>query len=388
MEIIVFPTQKMSYSVLSPSSNQLYKKFIYQSKSEALAMINKSKIAQKEWKKSLLVDRQRILSKFIENFAADKAGIATELAYSVGKPLYQGENEVVGFISRGAKLIEKSTDYLAPIVVERNSKFERFTQREPLGVTLIIIAWNYPLLLIASGIIPGLLAGNSVILKLAPQNFGLGTRLIEAMKAAGMPRDVFQVLQADLDVVGECIQHKDISYVQFTGSVRGGNEVNKLANARIVHTAFEMGGKDPAYVREDADPMTVAQNLIDGAMYNSGQSCCAVERIYVHEKVYDSFVQHAVEAARSYKVSDPLDSSKGYLGPVISSGAANNIREQVKEAVVKGAKCLIDESLFPLAQPGSAYVAPQILVNVDHSMKIMQEETFGPVVGIMKVIYL
>ncbi|KAJ3361832.1 hypothetical protein HDU91_003718 [Kappamyces sp. JEL0680] len=200
-----------------------------------------------------------------------------------------------------------------------------------------------------------------------------------------MPKNVFQVVYVDHPTAETILKHPLVNYVHFTGSVRGGKTVNQIvASASIAGVGLELGGKDPAYVRHDADPINAAENLIDGAMYNSGQSCCAIERIYVHEKVYDEFVAHAVATAKKYILGSPLD-PKSNLGPVVRLEAAQSIRAQIKDALAKGAVAHIDASLFPLDRPDSCFVAPQVLTNVNHSMKVMSEETFGPVVGIMKV---
>jgi acyl-CoA reductase-like NAD-dependent aldehyde dehydrogenase len=281
-------------------------------------------------------------------------------------------------------LISIAEQSLQDTVIEDTLEFSRFMTREPLGVVLIIAAWNYPYLVSVNGVVPALLAGNTVILKQAPQTFPVAHRFAKAIQKAGFPPNVFQVLEADHSTCEHVITHPDVGYIHFTGSVRGGAAVNQLAQTRFVGVGLELGGKDPAYVCEDADPKHCAEQLVDGAMYNSGQSCCAIERIYVHEKVYDAFVEHAVQVAKGYVLGPPMD-PKSNIGPVININAANQIRAQIKDAIEKGAKPLLDDSLFPLAKPGTAYVAPQLFVNVNHDMKLMKDETFGPVVGIMKV---
>ena len=262
--------------------------------------------------------------------------------------------------------------------------------REPLGVVFIIAAWNFPYLVSVNGVVPAILAGNSVILKQAPQTFLCADRFQAAFDKAGLPKGVFQALHIDHDTAQPLLQSPLVNYVHFTGSVRGGAAVQKLVSASSTSFAgvgLELGGKDPAYVRADADPVFTAEQLVDGAMYNSGQSCCAVERIYVHEAVYDAFVAHAVKTARAYILGDPVNDPKTNLGPVISIHQANSIRAQLKDAKEKGAVLHIDEATeFPIAKAGSAFVAPQILTNVNHGMLVMSEETFGPVVGIMKVL--
>jgi len=237
-----------------------------------------------------------------------------------------------------------------------------------------------------NSVLPAIIAGNSVILKPSPQTPLTAERLQEAFKAALLPDDVLQVAHLSTQGVSTIVKDPRVDFISFTGSVKNGKTIAKVAvqSENFPGVALELGGKDPAYVRADADlPYAIAE-LVDGAFFNSGQSCCAVERIYVHESVYDRFVQEYVEIVKKYKLGDPTDENTN-LGPVVSIASAERIRTQVHDAIKAGAKALVPESLFSIAEAGSTYVAPQVLVDVNHSMHIMMEETFGPVVGIMKV---
>ncbi|KAJ3211501.1 hypothetical protein HDU67_004488 [Dinochytrium kinnereticum] len=351
---------------------------------EAQPVLAAASTAFEGWRATPLERRIELCRGLVERFLAGREEVARELAALIGRPLKHCHNELNGFEERATHLLSIATQSLADTPLPPKPGFTRFIRREPHGPILIISAWNYPYLITVNGVLPALLAGNTVILKQAPQTLLCAERIVKAGTEAGLPEGVLQFLHADHGVFEGVIGDRRIRFVQFTGSGRGGREVGKVLAGRCVGLGLELGGKDPTYVREDADPTHAAENLIDGAMYNSGQSCCAVERIYVHEKVYDRFVEEAVRVASEYRLGMPFD-PETTLGPVVGVRNAEMIREHVKEAVEKGAKALVDPSLFPVAQPGTAFVAPQVLVDVDHTMKIMREETFGPVVGVMKV---
>lgn len=287
-----------SFNIISPGDSSVYKICDYQTKEQALMAIENAKVAQKSWKKTTVTQRQELVTKFVDSLVADKEEISKELALLIGRPFKQNKNEVNGFETRARHLIKTSLNALRDIEIEDSPDFKKFMTREPLGVVLIIAAWNYPYLVSVNGVIPAILAGNAVILKQAPQTFPVADRFLKHFEKAGLPKHVFQVLQADLKEVAEVIKSPDVNYIHFTGSFRGGSQVRKLASDRFCGEGFELGGNDPAYVREDCDVLNAAENLVDGAMYNSGQSCCGIERIYVHEKVYDQFIDHAVKIAK------------------------------------------------------------------------------------------
>jgi acyl-CoA reductase-like NAD-dependent aldehyde dehydrogenase len=235
-----------------------------------------------------------------------------------------------------------------------------------------------------NAVVPAILAGNAVVLKMAQQTPLVAERYAEAFSAAGLPDGVFQFLHLDHAQVDRVIRDERIGFVAFTGSVGGGHAVQRAAGERFIATGLELGGKDPAYVRADAALDAAVENLVDGAFFNAGQSCCAVERIYVHRNLFDRFVDGFVALAREYRLGDPLERATT-LGPMVRTEAAESVRGQVREAVLAGAKTLIDSKNFPESRDGTPYLAPQVLVDVDHRMRIMTEETFGPAVGIMRV---
>jgi acyl-CoA reductase-like NAD-dependent aldehyde dehydrogenase len=273
---------------------------------------------------------------------------------------------------------------LADLAVEPKAGFTRFIRLEPLGVVFVIAPWNYPFLTAVNAVVPALLAGNAVVLKHSHQTPLAAERFASALEKAGLPKHVFQALHMGHEETELVVAGGAVDFVAFTGSVPGGAAVQRAASRRFIGIGLELGGKDPAYVRADADLGHAVENLVDGAFFNSGQSCCAIERIYVHADIYDRFVEGFVALTAQYKLGDPTDAATT-LGPMVRAAAADHVRGQIEEAIAKGAKPLLDERSFPQSKPGTPYLAPQVLVNVDHSMQVMTEESFGPVIGIQKV---
>jgi len=275
-------------------------------------------------------------------------------------------------------------DALADLVPTAKPGFRRFVRREPLGVVLVLAPWNYPFLTAVNAIVPALVAGNTVILKHSEQTPLAAERLAEACEAAGLPRGVFQFVHCDHAAVARMIASPEIDFVAFTGSVEGGHAVQRAAAGRFIATGLELGGKDPAYVRADAPFEHTVENVVDGAFFNAGQSCCGIERVYVQRALFDRFVEAFVAKVKEYRLGDPLDPATT-LGPMARARGADFVRDQTAEAVAMGARALIDPRAFPADRPGSPYLAPQVLVDVTHGMRVMSEESFGPVVGIMPV---
>jgi acyl-CoA reductase-like NAD-dependent aldehyde dehydrogenase len=257
-------------------------------------------------------------------------------------------------------------------------------KREPVGLVLVIAPWNYPYLTAINTIVPALMAGNAVLLKHASQTVLAGERFQTAMDRAGMPKGLFQNLHLSHDQTGRILGSGLVDHCNFTGSVSGGRSIERAAAGTFTSLGLELGGKDPAYVRQDANIDHAIENLVDGAFFNSGQCCCGIERIYVHEKHYDRFVEGAVDLVNKYVLGNPLDEATT-LGPMAHKRFADLVRGQNAEAVAKGAKAHIDAKRFGADTGDTAYLAPQVLTGVDHSMSVMREESFGPTVGIMKV---
>jgi acyl-CoA reductase-like NAD-dependent aldehyde dehydrogenase len=302
----------------------------------------------------------------------------------MGRPVRYTPNEVAGFEERARYMIAVAEPALAEVDVGEKPGFTRFIRRVPLGIAFIIAPWNYPYLTAVNAVVPALMAGNAVILKHSAQTPLCAEQIGAAFAAGGLPAGVFQHLHLSHDAVARIIGSGLVDFVSFTGSVAGGRSVQEVAEQRFLEVGLELGGKDPAYVRADADLEHAIQNLADGAFFNSGQSCCAIERIYVHRDVYDRFVDGLVEFAHGYRLDDPTDPATT-LGPLVRPAAAEFVRGQIEEAIAAGATAHLDPKAFPKDVPGSAYMAPQVLTGVDHTMRIMTEETFGPAVGIMPV---
>jgi acyl-CoA reductase-like NAD-dependent aldehyde dehydrogenase len=303
----------------------------------------------------------------------------------MGRPIAQSPGEIRrGLAERARYMAAIAPEALADLAVEPKAGFTRFIRLEPLGVVFVIAPWNYPFLTAVNAVVPALLAGNAVVLKHSHQTPLAAERFASALEKAGLPKHVFQALHMGHEETELVVAGGAVDFVAFTGSVPGGAAVQRAASRRFIGIGLELGGKDPAYVRADADLGHAVENLVDGAFFNSGQSCCAIERIYVHADIYDRFVEGFVALTAQYKLGDPTDAATT-LGPMVRAAAADHVRGQIEEAIAKGAKPLLDERSFPQSKPGTPYLAPQVLVNVDHSMQVMTEESFGPVIGIQKV---
>ncbi|HYB12749.1 MAG TPA: aldehyde dehydrogenase family protein [Myxococcota bacterium] len=340
--------------------------------------------AQAVWRHTPVHERAAAVERFCQAMLGRRGEIAEELTRQMGRPLRYTPLEVDRLCERARYMAEIAEEALAPLTLPALDGFRRFIRREPLGTVLTIAPWNYPYLTAVNSVVPAILAGNTVVLKHSAQTPLCAERFAEAFAAAGLPRGVFQFLHLSHQDTAAAIRSRGIDFVAFTGSVEGGHQVQRAAAERFIGVNLELGGKDPAYVRADANLEHAIENLVDGAFFNSGQSCCGIERIYIHYKVYDRFVEGAVALAKSYVLGNPLH-PETTLGPMVRASAADFVRAQIAEAIGKGARALVDPRLFPSSLPGTAYLAPQILVDVDHRMRVMSEESFGPVVGMMRV---
>jgi acyl-CoA reductase-like NAD-dependent aldehyde dehydrogenase len=344
--------------------------------------------AQAEWAGLPVATRAQFCRRAIDALLEQGAAIAEEITRQMGRPLQYSPGELRGLEERARYMIDIAAEELADIGVPQKDGFTRFIRREPLGVALVIAPWNYPYLTAVNAIIPALMAGNSVLLKHSHQTLLCAERFQQAFDiagdTAGLPRGVFQHLHLDHAATGELIKHPAVAFVSFTGSVAGGANVEQSAAGLFKSVALELGGKDPAYVRPDADLKHAVEQLVDGAFFNSGQSCCGIERIYVHDTIYKEFVEAYVALVGKYRLGNPLD-LQTTLGPMVNAQAATRVREQIRQALAMGAKACVDSRLFPADKSGTPYLAPQVLIDVDHRMAVMSEESFGPVVGIMPV---
>jgi acyl-CoA reductase-like NAD-dependent aldehyde dehydrogenase len=340
--------------------------------------------AQAAWAALPLAARCETLTKAVDAFVAKTNDIAAEITWQMGRPIRYAPGEVRGFEERARYMLNAAPLALAPIQPGDKIGFSRQIKRVPLGLIVVVAPWNYPYLTAVNAVIPALIAGNAVVLKHSHQTPLCAERFLEAFLSAGVPAGVFQFLHLSHADTARLMGDSRVANVCFTGSVSGGRAVVQATAAGFATAGLELGGKDPAYVRSDANVAHAIETLTDGAFFNSGQSCCGIKRIYVAAARYQEFVDGVVDLTRKYRLGSPLD-PETTIGPVVRAAAADAVRLQVQEAVARGARQLIDEKLFASSSAGTPYLAPQVLVDVDHSMAIMREETFGPAVGIMSV---
>ena len=363
---------------ISPVDGSVYVERPLASDAAIESTLVKAVSAQAAWKRIPVSERAGVCRRMVAWCVSRADELGAELAWQMGRPIAYAPNELKrGFQERAQYMCGIAEEALAPISVTAGA---RFIVREPLGVVLVVAPWNYPWLTSVNAVVPALLAGNSVVLKMAQQTPLVAERYAEAFAAAGLPPGVFQFLHVSHEQTARMIADPRIAFVAFTGSVEGGHAVQRAAAQRFIAAGLELGGKDPAYVRADADLSSAIENLVDGSYFNSGQSCCGVERIYVEKSVFPKFVEGFADLARQYKLGNPLD-AKTTLGPMVRASAADQVRAQIGAAVAKGAKALLK---LP-DREGTPYLPPEVLVDVDHRMEVMTEETFGPVVGIMPV---
>lgn len=369
---------------ISPIDGREVVRRAYANDAQIAQALTQAQSAQVAWQALGVAERGRMVSAAVDRFVAAKDEIARAITIQMGRPLRYTPGEVAGFEARARHMISIADAALAPVRVPEQAGFTRFISREPIGVALTVAPWNYPLLTAVNSIVPALMAGNTVILKHSDQTPLCAELMDRAFRDAGVPKGVFQYLHANHDTVQRLIRAPEIGYVSFTGSVRGGRVVEESAAGRFIGVGLELGGNDPAYVRADARLDHAVETLVDGAFFNSGQSCCGIQRIYVARPLYDEFAERAVALTNGYVLGNPLH-PETTLGPVVRARAAAEIRDVIAEAVSAGAQNMIDPSHFNNASESSPYVAPAILTRVNHRMRVMNDECFGPVVGIMPV---
>ena len=369
---------------VSPVDGSVYVERQTASSEEIQQTLSAAVNAQKKWKNAPIVERQALCSKAVDAFVAHGTDIAEEITWQIGRPISQAPGEVGGFEERARYMIEIAESALANVKPVAKDGFTRYIKREPFGVVFVVAPWNFPYLTSVNAIIPALLAGNAVVLKHSAQTPLCAERLQQAFSEAGLPQGVFQYLHLTHDDTELVIQSPEINFVAFTGSVAGGEMVERAAVGRFIGAGLELGGKDPAYVRKDANLQHAIETVTDGAIFNSGQSCCGIERVYVDESIYQEFVNGVVDLVSAYNLGRPDDTSTN-LGPLVKASAADFVRGQIYEAVAAGANALVDPATFSANEAGTPYLAPQVMIDVDHSMRVMTEETFGPVIPIMSV---
>ena len=365
---------------ISPIDGSVYAEREILTADAARASVLRAKRAQVAWAKTPLDTRIALVMAGVANVGAMNDEIVPELAHQMGRPVRYG-GEFGGFDERARYMAGIAAQALADIVIEDSDAFRRVIKRVAHGVVLVVAPWNYPYMTAINTVAPALISGNAVMLKHASQTPLVGERMVRAFHAAGIPEEVFQNVFLDHQTTSELIAARSFGFVNFTGSVAGGQAIERAAAGTFTGVGLELGGKDPGYVCDDADLDAAVDTLIDGAMFNSGQCCCGIERIYVAEKYFDTFVEKAVSVVSGYKLGNPLDPDVT-LGPMAHVRFADEVRAQTAEAIAAGATAHI--APFP-QDDGGAYLSPQILTNVTHDMRVMRDESFGPVVGIMPV---
>ncbi|QAZ47299.1 aldehyde dehydrogenase family protein [Mesorhizobium sp. Pch-S] len=347
------------------------------------AAVERARTAQADWARLPVAERAKYMLKMLEALVGMADEIVPELAWQMGRPVRYG-GEFGGVKERTQYMVEIAERALAPVPASNpKDGFRRYVKKDPLGVVMVIAPWNYPYLTSVNTIVPALIAGSTVILKHAAQTLLVGERFAKAFEAAGLPKHVFQNIVLNHAQTEKLLGSGKIDHVNFTGSVAGGRAIEKAAAGTFMTLGLELGGKDPAYVLPDAKLDHAVANLVEGAFFNSGQCCCGIERVYVHEKVYDDFVEGFIAETKSYVLGNPLDQTTT-MGPMAQARFADFIREQKAEALRKGATAHMNTK-DAADKAGSPYLPAEVLTNVDHQMSVMREESFGPIVGIMKV---
>ena len=369
---------------ISPVDGRVYAERTLATAAEIDAALARARAAQPDWRETPVAARTAVLERFCAEFEHRGGEIAQGLCWQMGRPLRFAPGEVRGTLERARHMIAIAAAALADVDPGPKAGFRRFIRREPLGVVFTVAAWNYPYLIAVNSVVPALVAGNAVLLKHSAQTPLCAEVFAECFAAAGLPAGLFQVLHLSHEDTERVIGDARIDFVAFTGSVAGGRAVQRAAAERFVGVGLELGGCDPVYVREDADLAHAIENIVDGAYFNSGQSCCGLQRIYVHESLYEPFTLGAIELIRQYRLDDPLDPGTT-LGPLVRTAAAATVRAQVRAAVEAGARPAIDEREFTRSKAGTPYLAPQLLLDAPAQSLVMREEIFGPVAGVTKV---
>lgn len=343
--------------------------------------------AFESFRRTSLAERQAIVKKALKLLNERQDVLGKELTEQMGRPIAYTPKEVSTAVMRGEYLLKISNETLKDTEGEPEKGFKRYIKKVPLGPVLILFPWNYPYLTLVNSLVPALLAGNSVILKPSPQTPTSAEQIQKIFKDAGLPGGVLQIFHSGSIVQIEAIARSpQIQLVCFTGSVANGLAVQSAANDRVpLRVGLELGGKDPAYIRADVDIKWAAEEIVDGAVFNSGQSCCSVERVYVDDKIHDEFVSAVQDVLKGYKLGDPFDKNT-HVGPVVSKRSAETIRSHIQDALDKGAKdATPDNDTFKNPPADGNYVVPTLLTGVTHDMAVMTEETFGPVIPVMRV---
>jgi len=374
-------SETSSWNLINPATEQLFRAIEPTSESEIESILSRMRVAQQQWRDVPVEQRMDICCQFINAFRAMKEAIALDITRQMGKPIVQARREVDAMLDRAQTMVRLAPGVLQDELLPPREGFRRFLRHEPLGIVLDIPAWNYPLLIAVNVIVPALLAGDAVLIKHARLTPLCGDAFVEAFHKTSLPPDLVASIHVRHSTIRKLIETRAVDFISFTGSVEVGREVYQAASTQLLDMGLELGGKDPAFVREDANFAFTVENLVDGAFYNTGQSCCAIERIYVMRSLFSRFVDAYVSEVEKYKVGNPEDETTT-VGPLAVRSAVEFMEFQVGQAVDRGAKVLTGGRRLP--GPGY-YFQPTVLVDVDHSMSVMMKESFGPVIGIMRV---
>ncbi len=367
--------------IINPATEEIISEVSEDTRESLAKKINHLKAGQVAWHHVGLKERIRVIQSFSDLLESNIEHLASVLTSEVGKPLQQSRNEINGARTRIKWLTENAEKYLADEVMTHEKGLTERISYESLGVVCNISAWNYPYLVGTNVFVPALLAGNAVMYKPSEYSTLTGLEIEKLLKQAGVPQDVFQVALG-ARTVGEMLLDLPFDGYFFTGSYKTGKYIYEKVAPKMVPCQLELGGKDPLYVADDiADIKAVAAGTADGAFYNNGQSCCAVERVYVHEKVYDRYVDEFLKEVKSWKTGPPTEAGV-YIGPLSRKEQVNFLEGQVKDAIEKGGK--LEAGGKSIAGKGF-YFEPTVITNANHHMSLMREESFGPVIGIMKV---
>ena len=347
--------------------------------------MSKSSLAQKEWRHSTLESRLALCDKFCTEMEAQTDQVAKEISTMMGKPFHHAQGEVSGCIERARQMMEFAPKVLADEMLPEKEGFMRKLVREPVGVVAVIAPWNYPLLTSVNCIIPAILSGNSIIIKHSSRTPLVADAFVNVFKKANAPENLVQALHTDHSTLANVLANPAIQYTHFTGSVRGGHEVYQtVAKSRFMDVGLELGGKDPAYVAEDADLDRAVEGAVDGGFFNAGQSCCGVERVYVHRSLYEEFLKKAAVLVAEYKLGDPFDPSTN-MGPMAQPSSIPFLHEQVKEAEKMGARIICGGKPTTDANGKGRFFEPTIVADCTHEMSVIKEESFGPIIAVMPV---
>jgi len=372
--------------IVSPIDGKVAYRFSQLELDDALRRLEHAEAVQRQWRRTPLSERVRVCLSMLDEYAKRVDEYAEQITRMMGKPLGQARGEFERSMTERVRyLCGIAEEALANDTLPDRDGLHRYIRHEPVGVVLDIAAWNYPLLIAVNVIVPAVLAGDAVLVKHASQTALVAEQFQDSFLAAGAPNGLVQAVHMSHETAAKLVATRRLGFVSFTGSVRGGHEVYRtVAQDNFIPVGLELGGKDPALVLPDCDFDFTVENLVDGAFYNAGQSCCGIERIYVDASIYDRFVEAYVAKTREYVVGNPLEPGVT-MGPLVDAKAAAHVRRQIEEAVGKGARVLVGSKDFAVPDLSKAYLAPHVLVDVDHTMKVMTEESFGPVIGIMKV---